>query len=76
MTSPFYLGSITGLRTATTTGRTSSAARTPKGYSLDQIIADQIGGQSRLPSIQITAGSGEGSKAMNFTKGGAVLPMV
>ena len=49
---------------------------TPKQYSLDQMIADQIGGKSRLSSIQLTAGAGEGAKAMSFTKQGVGLPML
>ncbi len=48
----------------------------PKQYSVDQMIADQIGGKSRLPSIQATAGAGEGAKAMSFTKQGVGLPMI
>ncbi len=49
---------------------------TPKTYSLDQIVADQIGHKSRFPSVQLTAGTGEGSKAMSFTKQGIGLPMI
>lgn len=48
----------------------------PKTYSMDQIVADQIGQQSRFPSVQLTAGTGEGSKAMSFTKQGIGLPMI
>jgi hypothetical protein len=46
-----------------------------KSYSVDQMIADQIGSKSRLPSIQMVAGAGEGAKAMSFTKQGVGLPM-
>ncbi|MGY8719881.1 MAG: DUF1552 domain-containing protein, partial [Verrucomicrobiia bacterium] len=49
---------------------------TPNAYSLDQMIADQIGQDSRFPSIQLTAGTGEGTKAMSFTKRGIGLPMI
>jgi hypothetical protein len=49
---------------------------TPKVYSMDQMVADQIGQKSRFPSVQLTAGTGEGSKAMSFTKQGIGLPMV
>ena len=49
---------------------------TPKVYSLDQMVADQIGQKSRFPSVQLTAGTGEGSKAMSFTKQGIGLPIV
>lgn len=48
----------------------------PKTYSLDQMIADQIGQKSRFPSVQLTAGTGEGSKAMSFTRQGIGLPMI
>lgn len=48
----------------------------PKAYSMDQIVADQIGQKSRFPSVQLTAGTGEGSKAMSFTKQGIGLPMI
>ena len=48
----------------------------PKSYSLDQMVADQIGQKSRFPSVQLTAGTGEGNKAMSFTKQGIGLPMV
>lgn len=48
---------------------------TPKAYSMDQIVADQIGQKSRFPSVQLTAGTGEGSKNMSFTKQGIGLPM-
>ena len=47
-----------------------------KSYSMDQMIADQIGTKSRLPSIQTVAGAGEGAKAMSFTKQGVGLPMI
>lgn len=49
---------------------------TPNAYSLDQMVADQIGQDSRFPSIQLTAGTGEGTKAMSFTKRGIGLPMI
>jgi len=48
----------------------------PKSYSFDQMVADQIGQKSRFPSVQLTAGTGEGSKSMSFTKQGIGLPMV
>ncbi len=48
----------------------------PGSYSFDQIVADQIGQKSRFPSVQLTAGTGEGSKAMSFTKQGIGLPMI
>lgn len=48
----------------------------PKTYSLDQQIADALGTDSRFASIQTTAGTGEGRKAMSFTRQGTPLPMV
>ncbi len=48
----------------------------PEDYSLDQFVADNIGQKSRFPSIELTAGAGEVSKAMSFTKQGIGLPMI
>ena len=48
----------------------------PKSYSLDQMIADQVGQKSRFASIQLTAGSGEANKPMCFTRQGVPLPMI
>ena len=50
--------------------------QSPKQYSVDQMIADKIGGKSRMSSIELTAGAGEGAKAMSFTKQGVGLPMI
>ncbi|GAB5559374.1 MAG: DUF1552 domain-containing protein [Synoicihabitans sp.] len=52
------------------------SGQNPGAYSLDQMIADQIGQNSRFPSVQLTAGTGEGTKAMSFTKRGIGLPMI
>ncbi len=49
---------------------------TPRSYSLDQQIADQIGGKSRLASIELATGMGEGAKSMSFTRQGVGLPPV
>lgn len=49
---------------------------TPKRYSLDQQIADEIGQNSRFASIEMTAGSGEETRAMSFTRKGVGLPMI
>lgn len=49
---------------------------TPNTYSLDQRIADEIGGQSRFSSIELATGVGEGAKSMSFTKQGVGLPTV
>jgi hypothetical protein len=48
----------------------------PGSWSLDQMICDSIGQQSRYPSIELTAGSGEGPQAMSFTKQGVGLPQI
>ncbi len=42
--------------------------------SLDQIVAEQIGQESRFPSLQLTAG--KASRSMNYTKHGVALPMI
>lgn len=42
--------------------------------SLDQIVAEQIGQQSRFPSVQLTAG--KASRSMNYTRQGIALPMI
>jgi hypothetical protein len=49
---------------------------TPGSWSLDQMIADAIGHETRYPSIELTAGSGEGPHAMSFTKQGMGLPQI
>jgi hypothetical protein len=48
----------------------------PATYSLDQRIADHLGQQSRFASLQLTVGTGEGNKAMSFTRHGVPLPML
>jgi hypothetical protein len=48
----------------------------PGSWSLDQVIADALGQDTRYPSIELTAGSGEGPKAMSFTKQGVGLPQI
>ena len=50
--------------------------QTPKDYSLDQMIADEIGGKARFSSLELTAGAGEGSKYMSFTKDRVGLPRI
>jgi hypothetical protein len=49
---------------------------TPGAYSLDQRIADEVGQKTRFPSIELTAGAGEVSKSMSFTRQGVGLPMI
>lgn len=46
----------------------------PDSYSLDQIIADRIGQDSRFPSLQLTAG--KASRTMSHTRQGTALPMI
>jgi len=48
----------------------------PGSYSLDQQIADAIGGDSRFASIEIATGVGEGAKSMSFTRQGVGLPTI
>ena len=48
----------------------------PGSWSLDQMIADELGQSTRFPSIELTAGSGEGPQAMSFTKQGVGLPQI
>jgi hypothetical protein len=48
----------------------------PGSWSLDQMIADELGQSTRFPSIELTAGSGEGPHAMSFTKQGVGLPQI
>lgn len=48
----------------------------PGSYSLDQFVADTIGQKTRFPSFELTAGAGEVSKAMSYTRRGVGLPMV
>ena len=52
--------------------------QSPGAYSLDQMIADQIGQQSRFTSLQLVAGSGETrpGKGLSFTRTGTSLPMI
>jgi len=47
-------------------------------YSLDQMIADQIGQKSRFPSLELTTGrgAGKGHISMSFTRRGVGLPRI
>jgi len=42
--------------------------------SLDQVVAEKIGQESRFPSLQLTAG--KASRSMNYTRQGIALPMI
>ena len=44
--------------------------------SLDQVIADEIGDQTRFASLQLTCGSANGSGQVSFTREGVPLPMI
>lgn len=46
----------------------------PGSYSLDQMVADRIGDQTRYPSLQLTAG--KASRSMSYTRQGTALPMI
>lgn len=46
----------------------------PNSYSLDQMVADKIGQDSRFPSIQLSAG--KASRTMSHTRQGVALPMI
>lgn len=46
----------------------------PQAVSLDQLVAEQIGQNSRFPSVQLTAG--KASRSMNYTRQGIALPMI
>jgi hypothetical protein len=48
----------------------------PGAWSLDQMIADSLGQETRFASLELTAGSGEGAVPMSFTRQGVGLPMI
>ena len=52
--------------------------QSPGSYSLDQMVAAEIGQQSRFTSMQLVAGSGETKpgKGLSFSKTGTSLPMI
>lgn len=52
------------------------SGKSPGSYSLDQQIADRIGGASRFASIELATGVGEGAKTMSFTRQGVGLPTI
>jgi len=52
------------------------SGKAPGTYSLDQQIADQIGGKSRYASVELATGVGEGAKTMSFTKQSVGLPTI
>lgn len=46
----------------------------PGSYSLDQMVADQLGHQTRYASLQLSAG--KASRTMSHTRTGVALPMI
>jgi hypothetical protein len=52
--------------------------KVPGSYSLDQVIADRIGQQSRFPSLHLIAGASEhtNGRQMSYTKEGVPLPEI
>jgi hypothetical protein len=48
--------------------------KNPGEYSLDQRIANEIGQESRFPSLQLSAG--KASRSMSHTRQGVALPMI
>lgn len=46
----------------------------PGSYSLDQMVADQLGHQTRYASLQLSAG--KASRTMSHTRSGVALPMI
>ena len=46
------------------------------GVSMDQVVADQIGDQTRFSSLQLTCGTPPGAARLSFTKEGVALPMM
>ncbi|MBM3759870.1 MAG: DUF1552 domain-containing protein [Acidobacteria bacterium] len=52
--------------------------KVPGSYSLDQVIADRIGQQSRFPSIHLIAGASEHTEGrqISYTKEGVPLPEI
>ncbi len=52
--------------------------KVPGSYSLDQVIADRIGQQSRFPSLHLIAGASEhtNGRQISYTKEGVPLPEI
>ena len=44
--------------------------------SMDQLVADEVGDQTRFASLQLTCGSPPGAAKLSFTKEGVALPMI
>lgn len=52
------------------------SGRATGSVSMDQLVADQIGDQTRFASLQLTCGSPPGAAKLSFTKEGVALPMI
>lgn len=48
--------------------------QSPNHYSLDQQVADEVGSETRFPSLQLSAG--KASRTMSHTRQGVALPMI
>jgi len=44
--------------------------------SMDQLVANEVGDQTRFASMQVTCGSPPGAAKLSFTKEGVALPMI
>lgn len=42
--------------------------------SLDQVVAEQVGSRTRLPSLTLNVSAGNGTSSMSFTRAGVAIP--
>ncbi|MBL6704525.1 MAG: DUF1552 domain-containing protein [Planctomycetaceae bacterium] len=52
------------------------SGRATGSVSMDQLVADHVGDQTRFASMQLTCGSPPGDAKLSFTKEGVALPMI
>ena len=52
------------------------SGRATGSVSMDQLVADAVGEQTRFASLQVTCGSPPGAAKLSFTKEGVPLPMI
>lgn len=52
------------------------SGRATGSVSMDQLVADTVGDQTRFASMQLTCGSPPGDAKLSFTKEGVALPMI
>ena len=52
------------------------SGRATGSVSMDQLVADAVGDQTRFASLQVTCGSPPGAAKLSFTKEGVPLPMI